>query len=311
MRKKTGVSVVGAALLAVALTACGGSSSTTTTTAAETTTAAQKETAAETDSAATEESGEAETTQEETSAKLLDGETVIVAVPGTPKPYNYVDDNGDLQGYEIEMLNAMGERLGCTIQYEITEFESMFVGLDSNRYDVIIGNISKKPEREEKYLFSEKPYFKNKIVLITAPDNTDITTIDDLGGKRVPGGAGRANALFMESYNELNPDNAIDIQYTDADASAVLVDLYNGRYDACIYNQTYVTNVTEEYGYEYNVYEIPNADEIEIPEAWLLFSKDNTELQEAFDAGLAEIKADGTLSELSIAYFGDDYVPVD
>lgn len=86
--------------------------------------------------------------------------------------------------------------------------------------------------------------------MITAPDNTEIQTIEDLGGKRVPAGSGRANALFMESYNEQNSDNPISIQYTDADASEALIDLHNGRYDACIYNQTYVTNVNAEYGYD-------------------------------------------------------------
>ena len=234
-----------------------------------------------------------------------------MAVPGTPKPYNYVDDNGNLGGYEIDMLNAMADKAGVTLDFQITEFESMFAGLDSARYDMIIGNISKKPEREEKYLFSTKPYFKNKIVLITAPNNTDIKTIDDLGGKKVPAGAGRANAQFMESYNAAHTDNPIDIQYTDADASAALIDLYNGRYDACIYNQTYVTNVTEEYGYEFNTYEIPNADEIEIPEAWLLYRQDETELRDKMDEALAAIKEDGTLSKLSEQYFGEDYVPQD
>lgn len=235
--------------------------------------------------------------------------TLVVGVPGTPKPYNYVNDSGELVGYEIDMLNAMAEKMNVKLDYQVTEFESMFAGLDAGRYDLIIGNISKKPEREEKYLFSTEPYFKNKIVLVTAKDNTDIKSIDDLGGKRVPAGSGRANALFMETYNEQHPDNPIDIQYTDADASAALVDLYNGRYDACIYNQTYVTGVMDEYGYEYNVYEIPNADEIEIPEAWILFSKDNTELRDEMDNALAEIKADGTLSEISVKYFGEDYVP--
>ena len=86
-------------------------------------------------------------------------------------------------------------------------------------------------QREEKYLFSTKPYFKNKIVLVTAPNNTGIKTVDDLGSKKVPAGAGRANAQFMESYNKEHADNPIDIRYTDADASAALIDLYNGRYD--------------------------------------------------------------------------------
>ena len=285
LMKKVAAGFLASTMLAMALTACGGKEQSSTSTAG--------------------------TSETETQSEAQGEKTLVVGVAGTPKPYTYVEEEGSLAGYEIDMLNEMAKRLGYTLEYEVTEFESMFAGLDSGRYNLIIGNISKKPEREEKYLFSTKPYFKNKIVLITAPDNTDIQSIDDLGGKRVPAGSGRANALFMESYNEQNPNNQIDIQYTDADASEALIDLHNGRYDACIYNQTYVTNVNEEYGYEFNVYEIPNADEIEIPEAWILYSKSETDLQAEFDQALEEIKADGTLSDLSVTYFGDDYVPVD
>ncbi|MDH2926006.1 transporter substrate-binding domain-containing protein [Lonepinella koalarum] len=234
---------------------------------------------------------------------------IIVAVNAKTKPYNYLNEAGELTGYEIEMVNEIAHRLGYDVDYQITEFESMFAGLDSRRYDVIVGNISKKPEREEKYLFSRQPYFKNKIVLITAKHNQDIRSIDDLGGKRVPAGAGRANALFMQSYNEKNPNNQIDIQYTDADASSILVDLHNGRYDASVYNQTYVINVQKEYGYEFNIYSIPNADEIEIPEAWFLFNKSSQDLESEFNSALVDIKKDGTLSSLSVKYFGNDYVP--
>ena len=113
----------------------------------------------------------------------------------------------------------------------------------------------------------------------------------------------------MEAYNEEHSDNPIDIQYTDADASAILVDLYNGRYDAALYNVTYAAQVTKEYGYEFNIYDIPNADDIEKPEAWLLFSKSNTALRDEFDTVLDELKADGTLSEISVKYFGEDFIP--
>ena len=92
--------------------------------------------------------------------EAADGErTLVVGVPGTPKPYNYVNDSGELVGYEIDMLNAMAEKMNVKLDYQVTEFESMFAGLDAGRYDLIIGNISKKPEREEKYLFCTEPYF--------------------------------------------------------------------------------------------------------------------------------------------------------
>lgn len=237
---------------------------------------------------------------------------LIVALPATPKPFNYQNDNGELEGLEVDMLKEIDERNDdISLTFEITEFDSMFAGLDADRYDLIIGNISKKPEREEKYLFSTKPYFKSRIGLITAVTNTEIKSLDDLGGKKVPAGAGRANALFLESYNEEHEDNPVDIQYTDADASAALVDLYNGRYDACLYNLTYVANVTKEFGYEFNIIDILNADEIEKPEAWILFSKDDTELRDRFDEEIAKLKEDGTLSEISVEYFGEDFIPED
>ena len=243
--------------------------------------------------------------------KAADGvpESLVVGISASPKPFNYQDETGELTGLEVDMLNHIAEENGIDLSYEITEFESMFVGLDAGRYDLIIGNISKKPEREEKYLFTSEPYFKSEIALITAEDNTDIKSVEDLGGKKVPAGAGRANALFMESYNEEHPDNPIDIQYTDADASAALIDLSNGRYDACIYNTTYVSSLTKEYGYNFNVYDIPNADEIEKPEAWILFSKTNTGLRDFFDEQITAMKQDGSLSELSVEYFGEDYIP--
>lgn len=235
---------------------------------------------------------------------------LTVALNGVTKPYNYVDDDGNPVGFEVEMLQAVDEKWEDTeIQFEITDFDSMFAGLDADRYDLIVGNISKKPEREEKYTFLSEPYFKSKFGLITASGNTEIKELDDLQGKKVPAGAGRSNALFMEAYNEEHSDNPIDIQYTDADASAILVDLYNGRYDAALYNVTYAAQVTKEYGYEFNIYDIPNADDIEKPEAWLLFSKDNTALRDEFDTVLDELKADGTLSEISVKYFGEDFIP--
>ena len=67
--------------------------------------------------------------------------------------------------------------------------------------------------------------------------------------------------------------------------------------------------MTQEYGYNFNVYDIPNADDIEKPEAWLLFSKTNTDLRDFFDEQIAAMKEDGSLSELSVKYFGEDYIP--
>lgn len=81
--KRTAAGIFSTAMLVTALTACGGSAN------ADAQSDSQQDAAASTSSA----------------------ETVTVAVPGTPKPYNYVDDNGKLGGYEIDMLSAMAEKM--------------------------------------------------------------------------------------------------------------------------------------------------------------------------------------------------------
>lgn len=303
MKKKNLIAVTLAAALVLSLSACGTSASSASTETAESAADSAGEAA---------DSGEDADAADSTEDAASTGEVrqLIVALNGVTKPYNYVNEDGELDGFEVKMLQAVDEAWDeVEITFEVTDFDAMFAGLDAARYDLIVGNISKNAEREEKYTYLSEPYFKSKFGLITAADNTEITSLDDLGGKKVPAGAGRSNALFIEAYNEEHSDNPIDIQYTDADATSLLVDLHNGRYDAALYNVTYAAQVTKEYGYEFNIYDIPNADDIEKPEAWLLFSKDNTALRDEFDAVIAELKADGTLSALSVEYFGEDFIP--
>jgi len=167
---------------------------------------------------------------------------VVVAVSGSPKPYNYVNENGELDGYEIAILKEIAKRLPeVELEFEKTDFAGLFAGLDSNRYQVVANNMTKKPEREEKYLFGDTSYVKNHTIIAVREGETSIKTIDDLQGKNVPGSsAGNATTLFLEKYNETHKDNPINIIYTDADYSAILQDVQNGRFDAYVVAQTYV-----------------------------------------------------------------------
>ena len=85
-------------------------------------------------------------------------ETVKVGISAQSKPYNYHDDNGELTGFEIEVLEEVDQRLDdYSFTYDTTEFASLFAGLDAGKFDVIANNIGEKDERREKYLFSLYP----------------------------------------------------------------------------------------------------------------------------------------------------------
>ena len=233
--------------------------------------------------------------------------TYTVALSGQTTPFNYYNENNELDGYEIAMLKEIDERLpDLQFEYTTTEFASLFAGLDSGQFDLILNNITDKPERREKYLFSDNAYYYNHTVIATNADTTNITTLDDLAGLKVPTAAGTATDMFLQDYNEKNPDKAIQIDYVDGDAAQNIIALYEGRYQAVIYSESYIDAVEKNYGYKFNRYPIPNEEEIQNPAVYILYSKSSTALQQEIDGVLTEMKEDGTLAKLCTEYFGKD-----
>lgn len=299
MKKKV-IAMLLTAAMAVSLVACGSSAEGTSDSAAEST----EETAEETET----EEADAEDAEAEDTEASGDVQTVVVSMDGATAPFNYQDDNGDLVGYEVDVLNEIAARAGdIEFEYNITTWDGIFASVDSGKADMIVNNITKKPEREEKYLFSDYAYFVNHTVIVVPKGDTSIQTIDDLQGKSVESEAGVAVTLFLEEYNEQHSDNPINISYTDAGISSIISNVATGRYPACIYAKTYVDEVVKQLGIEVDCISIPNEDEIQSSEAWFLYSKDNEELKAKIDPILNEMKEDGTLSELCTKWMGADY----
>lgn len=248
-------------------------------------------------------------TQSSTAGSAASGSvtTYTVALSGQTTPFNYYNESGELDGYEIAMLKEIDERLpDLQFEYTTTEFASLFAGLDGGQFDLILNNITDKPERREKYLFSDNAYYYNHTVIATNADTTDITTLDDLAGLKIPTDSGTATDMFLQDYNEKNPDKAIQIDYVQGDAAQNIMALYEGRYQAVIYSESYIDAVEKNYGYKFNRYPIPNEEEIQNPAVYILYNKSSTALQQEIDGVLTEMKEDGTLSKLCIEYFGKD-----
>ncbi|MGO3170962.1 MAG: ABC transporter substrate-binding protein/permease [Bavariicoccus seileri] len=241
-------------------------------------------------------------------------ETVKVGISARSKSYNYHDDNGKLTGFEIEVLEEVDQRLDdYSFTYDTTEFASLFAGLDAGKFDVIANNIGEKDERREKYLFSLYPYVITHNVIITNSEDGKTVTLADLAGKTMGIVAGSAQAVFMEKYNEENPDQAVVLQYVDADAATIISDVHSGRYDATIYSTTYVKDVEDTYGITLTESPIADEDAIQPPGAYLLYRKDEKSLalRNAIDGVLADMREDGTLKTISEKYFSEDQTVLD
>ena len=236
-------------------------------------------------------------------------EVVTIGISAQSKPYNYYDEENELAGFEIDLFKAIEQELdNYKFEYEITEFASLFAGVDSGKFDLIANNIGENPERREKYLFSEYPYVITHNVLITRPDAGDHVTLEDMAGQTMGLVAGSLQAIFMEKYNEENPDQAIQLEYIDTDGANIIREVANGRYDMTIYSTTYLQDVMDTFGLELVGHPIENEDEIQPPGAYFLYNKnsESLELRNKIDQAVAQLREDGTLAAISEEHFGQD-----
>jgi ABC-type amino acid transport substrate-binding protein len=231
---------------------------------------------------------------------------------GYPTPYQWLDDNGHLQGYDIAVAEEVARRSGLRLHWENTEFPALFLGLDANRYQTIVGNISYTEERAEKYTFPNEYYCRLGVHIVVAKGRGQgITGIDDLAGKRVPILAnGSTNFLYLMDYNETHPNAPINLIFTDDPGASNLTGLSSGLYDAVISTEIAVQQVVKETGLEFDIIYLPEdtSEAIMPAKAYYVFTKDSAgiNLASKFDTALEEMIEDGTLSALSIEYFGVD-----
>jgi cystine transport system substrate-binding protein len=224
---------------------------------------------------------------------VTDG-TLTVATEGTYRPFTFHDETGDLVGFDVEIAEAVADKLDLDIVFQETQWDAIFAGLDAGRFDVIANQVSINPEREEKYLFSE-PYTVSPGVIVVAEDDDSISSFADLEGKTT------AQSLTSNWY-ELATESGATVEAVEGWAQAVAL-LQQGRVDATVNdNLTFL---------DYEKSEGPTglkiAAETDDP-AYnaFAFTKDKAALVEAVDAALAELREEGVLAEISEKYFGAD-----
>ncbi|MRJ45978.1 transporter substrate-binding domain-containing protein [Fundicoccus ignavus] len=230
---------------------------------------------------------------------------VKVGTEGAYPPYNYINDDGEVDGYDIAVAKAVDELLeDVEFEYVPTAWDGIFVALDAGEFQFIASNLTKNEEREAKYLFADEPYNYEGVQLIFKEGRDDIQSFEDLKGKRVAAGVGNANTTFLEQYNEAN-GNEIEIVYTDGNINNALLELENDNVDATIGSVITTQLTADELGIKIASIQLV---ELDLKPVYFLYaqSEENEELKQKIDAALLELQENGVLSELSIEYFGRD-----
>lgn len=227
--------------------------------------------------------------------EVKDAGVLTVGTEGTYKPFSFHEGGaGDLTGYDVEVVTAVAEKLGVKPKFEETQWDAIFAGLKSGRFDVVANQVTIDAARKKAYDFST-PYTVSQGVIVTKADNNDITSFADLKGKTT------AQSL-TSNWKDLAKESGAKVEGVEGWAQSVTL-LKQGRVDATINDQ--LTYLDYQKSTPDDAIKLA-AETQETSQSALAFPKGSTDLVKAVDSALGELRKDGTLAKISDKYFGQD-----
>lgn len=237
-----------------------------------------------------------ETTGKDQLARIQESGTIVIAMEGTWAPWTYHDENDKLVGYDVEVGTKIAEKLGVTPTFVEGEWDGLFAGIDAGRYDIMANGVEVTDERAEKYDFSD-PYGYIRTAIIVKEDDDTIHSFEDLAGKTTANTLASTYATLAESYgatatgvDDLNQTiELLQAGRVDAtlNAEVTFYDYMKAKPDAGLK----IAALTED------------ASQVCFP---MRKGDETATLRAAIDDALAELREAGTLSEISVKYFGSD-----
>jgi cystine transport system substrate-binding protein len=233
-------------------------------------------------------------------ADLLDAAkargTLRIGLEGTYPPFNFKDSKtGQLAGYDVDVAKLVAARLGLKPEFVSTEWSAILAGLSAGKYDVIVSQVGMTPKREQAFDFSEPYTYSSPQLVVRKNDALTYAALSDLKGKKVGVGQG----TVFEQQAKAVP--GIEVKSYPATPEN-LQDLAFGRVDAALNDSLMV-------GYLLRNSQLPikagarvgKVERIAIP-----FQKGNPQFKAAINKAIADARADGSLKQISLKWFGID-----
>ena len=217
--------------------------------------------------------------------------TIVVASEGKFAPFNFVD-NGKLTGFEIDVANAIAAKLGLKVEWKTMGFDGLLVGLQQDRWDMVIASHGVTEERAKAVTFANPHYCTGGVII--SKDGA-IRTAKDLAGKVVGVQTGttyydNAKKLPVKDVRNFPQDNSARAALETGHVDAWVTDKFVGKASLAATPGT----------------SLKMGDFLFTEKIAAAVSKGNTGLVAEVDKALAAIMADGTYAAISKKWFNED-----
>lgn len=224
---------------------------------------------------------------------------IKVGLMGTYAPYNFLNENKEIDGFDADIAKEVAKRLGVKVEFAPQEFSGLIPSLQAGKIDAIISQVTITDERKQQIDFTQ-PYITNQVKIIVKEDNDSITKLEDFKGKNIGVGLGTNDESYLR--NDVLPQvGNFEIKTYD-DVITSLQDLNAGRIDATINNLYALKPIVDKNGYKIKAV----GDAIKSDQAGIAIRKDNPEFLTALDQALTDMKADGTYNTIFKKWFGEE-----
>ena len=214
---------------------------------------------------------------------------LVIALEGAWQPWSFHDESDTLVGYDVEVSRAIAEKLGLELQIDDMDFDAALLSVQQGKADIVMAGVTVTDERKAVMDFSDS--YATGIQSIIVPEGSDITSPDDLAGKKI--GTQRGTTGYLYCSDDFGEDAVVAY---DNGLTAVQA-LNNGQVDAVVIdNEPAKAYVESNPGLK--ILDTSYAEE----DYAIGMNKSNTALLEAVNAALEELKADGTLQAIVDKY---------
>ena len=281
---KKALSLMTAAALVLSLAACGSTASSAASSEAASPEAASSD-AASSEAASSEAASETETAELST----VEPGKLIMSTNAAFPPYEMTTDAGEFEGIDIETAQAIADKLGLELQIDDMDFDAALLAVQQGKSDMVMAGVTVTDERQNVMDFTDS--YATGIQSIIVKEDSDIASVDDLAGKKI--GTQRGTTGYLYCSDDFGDENVVAY---DNGLTAVQM-LNNGQVDCVVIDNAPAKEfIAANPG-------LKLLDTAYVEESYAIgIGKGNTELKDAINTALEELKADGTLQAIVDKY---------